>query len=265
MMNFMKFFTMKKVFLILGLACTIGMTSCGDENKEPGNVPLTDITIDRPSIRENVRTGAIEVTVKVSPVPANATDVDFKWESKDASVATAAPGANLGEGQVAVLSAGSTVVTVRSGQVSKDLPVAGFIGTVALVELRVTMPGEGENDPAVVLAVVDSVAKSAKGDGWEKSAKGETITTLVVGDNLQLTATPNPINANTETANAPLTFVWSSSDNNVATIDQTGKITVTGTGSAEITVATEGVTSDNNGEPAKKLTLKATITITVDE
>ncbi|MDR2773195.1 MAG: Ig-like domain-containing protein [Tannerella sp.] len=87
-------------------------------------------------------------------------------------------------------------------------------------------------------------------------AASDTLTDLSIGDNLMLSATP--INANT------LTFACSSSNNNVATVDQTGKVTVTGTGYAEITVETEDVNSDNNGTPAEKLKLTAKVGIKVD-
>jgi uncharacterized protein YjdB len=225
MMNFMKFFTMKKVFLILGLACTIGMTSCGDDDKEPGNVPLTDIRIDRESIKENVRTGAVKVTLKVYPIPANATDVDFKWESKDANVATAGPGVNLGEGEVTILSSGSTVVTVRSGQVSKDLPVEGFIDVTSLTGLRLTMIGtDATGAPATVtLANSDTTAVPRNTVEW------------TVGDVVKVNSVPDPINANTATYDS-VNFTWASSANNVATVDKTGKITVVGEGYATITV-----------------------------
>jgi hypothetical protein len=113
---------MKKIFLFLmtGLACTIGMTSCNEEDKETGNVPLTDIMVEHEYVSEDIRNGATSVNVKVYPVPANATDdVDFKWESQDASVATVAY-EELGVGKISILKDGFTVVTVRSGQESKE-------------------------------------------------------------------------------------------------------------------------------------------------
>jgi uncharacterized protein YjdB len=225
MMNFMNFFTMKKVFLILGLACIIGMTSCGEDDKEPGNVPLTDIRIDREFVRENVRNGAVEVTVRVYPIPANATDVDFKWESKDASIATAVPAANLGEGKVTVLSADSTVVTVRSGQVSKELPVEGYINVTSLTGVRLTMIGTDATGAPATVTLADS----------DTTAVPRNTVEWTVGYVVKVTAVPDPINANTLTYDS-VNFTWESSAINVATVDQTGNITVIGEGYATITV-----------------------------
>lgn len=210
----MEIFTMKKVFLflIIGLVCTIGMTSCDNGyGKDPGDVSLTEIKSNRESIRENIRTGPVEVTVSLDPVPANATDVDFKWESQDPSVATAGPGANLGEGKVTILKIGSTVVTVRSGQVSKEIQVEGYIHVEPLIGIR-----------------------------WSVVINNESITlsplVLPVGSTVNVLALPDPVNANTlESDN--LTLVWESDNANVAKVDQTGKITVTGKGTATITIS----------------------------
>jgi hypothetical protein len=210
----MKFFTMKKVFLFLitGLVCTIGMTSCDNGyGKEPGDVPLTDITSNKVSISENVRHGSVAVRVTLDPVPANATDVDFKWETQDANVATAAPGTILGEGYVTVLKAGTTVVTIRSGQVSKNIQVEGYIQVEPLTGIRLT--------------VVD----------YEFGVDSTLV--LPVGDIVTVIALPYPINANTLTSDN-VTLVWNSSNENVAKVDPiTGEVTVTGAGKSVITIS----------------------------
>jgi uncharacterized protein YjdB len=203
---------MKRIllFLLLGLVCTVYMTSCENDNTGPGEVPLTDIDVDRTSISENVRYGAVEVTnVRVKPIPANATDVDFKWESQNTAIATVVED-GLGVGRVTVLSSGTTVVTVRSGNVSKQIQVTGHIDVTELEGIILTVQGYELGTDSTVVAHV-----------------GETVTAL---------ALPNPINANTETANE-VTIVWASNNTDVATVDQTGKITVVGTGAATITVS----------------------------
>jgi uncharacterized protein YjdB len=209
----MKFFTMKKVFLFLmiGLVCTIVMTSCGEDNEGPGNVSLTDIKIEPESVRVDVRNGQVAYNVKVSPVPANATDVDFKWETKDASVATAVE-SELGVGTITVLKDGSTVVTVRSGQVSKDIPVEGYIDIRLLTD--------------ILLTVVNT----------EPVSESPLTVAVPVGETVRVIATPEPVNANTATENA-VVFEWTSDNENVAMVDQSGNITVTGKGKAKITVS----------------------------
>jgi hypothetical protein len=222
-MNVIKFLTMKKVFLFLisGLVCTISMTSCSEENKGPGNVPLTDIRVDKESVEGNVRYDAASERIEFFPIPANATDVDFKLASADQSVATV-ESPSLGEGRITILKAGTTVVTVSSGQVTKEITVEGYIGVTPLVDIRLELDKEIDTETDSTLILV-----------------------LPVGDVVEVIATADPRNANTETADY-VTFDWKSSNTSVATvevdattvtaIDKTGKITVVGTGEAKITI-----------------------------
>jgi uncharacterized protein YjdB len=215
---------MKRVFLILALACTISMTSCKEDEKGPGNVPLTDINIEegKESVKGDVRYGKATVTVKFSPVPANATDVDFKWDSKNTSVATVEE-TKLDEGTITILKADSTIVTISSGQVTKEIKVKGEISVIPLVGIRL------ELDKAI------------------ESETDSTLTLVVpVGDIVNITATPNPVNANTTTTDY-VTFVWTSNKPDIATvvenaetkteINKTGAITAISTGEAKITIS----------------------------
>ncbi|MDR0687347.1 MAG: Ig-like domain-containing protein [Prevotellaceae bacterium] len=207
---------MKRIFLFLaaGLACATGMVSCGEDDKEPGNVPLTGITVDREDISENIRYGAVVVSnVVVLPVPANATDVNFKWESQDPSVATAVED-GLGIGKITVLKEGATVVTVRSGSVSAQIPVEGYISVTPLEEIRWSVTLNGELVSQSSLAPGDSLP-------------------LPLNEPVTVNATPYPVNANTATADS-VTLVWKSSKESVATVDQTGKITVISADTATI-------------------------------
>jgi uncharacterized protein YjdB len=213
---------MKRIFLFLaaGLACATGMVSCGEDDKEPGNVPLTAITVDRASISENTRYGEVVVSnVTVLPVPANATDVNFKWESQDTSVATAVED-GLGIGKITVHKEGATVVTVRSGSVNAQISVEGYIDVTPLEEIRWS----------VVLKDGVLVAGSSL-------VPGDTLT-LSLNDSVTVNATPYPVNANTATAES-VTLFWTSGDGSVATVDQTGQIKVTSVGVATITVSCE--------------------------
>jgi uncharacterized protein YjdB len=203
---------MKNVFLFLmiGLACTISMTSCTEDDKEPGNVPLTGIIVEPDFVEVDVRNGAVSENVKVYPVPANATDVDFKWETQDPNMATVETD-ELGVGKITVLKNGSTVVTVRSGQVTKEIQVDGYISIIELEGIR-----------------------------WSVIVDDEPVTdsplSLPVGKTVKLIAIPYPVNANTEDSNT-VTLGWESSNEDVATIDQDGSITVAGAGTATITVS----------------------------
>jgi hypothetical protein len=220
----MKFGTMKKVFLFLtiGLACAISMTSCNEYGKDPGDVPLTEIAVDRESARVNVRHGSVDVNnVNIYPVPANATNVDFKWETQNPSVATVVED-KPGVGRITVHKAGSTVVTIRSGQiVSKEIKVEGYIEVMELTGIRWSVLLDDE--PVTVSPLI-----------------------LPVGLTVNVLALPEPVNANTLTSDG-VTLVWESDNEDVATVDQTGKITVTGTGEAKITVSCveyEGISTE---------------------
>ncbi|MDR1583012.1 MAG: Ig-like domain-containing protein [Prevotellaceae bacterium] len=200
---------MKKVFLFLmiGLVCTISMTSCKDNDKEPGNVPLTGIRSEPEFINVDVRRDSIVVTVRVYPIPANATDVNFEWDSKNKNVAIIKEG-EPGECQVTVIKgnitidkADSTVVTVRSGQVEKEIKVKGFIEAIPVT--------------GIILNVED----------------GEIPSRLPVGETVMITATPIPTFA--ENVN----FHWKSSNEDVATVDQSGNVSIIDIGIDTITVS----------------------------
>jgi uncharacterized protein YjdB len=222
----MKFYTMKRVFLflILGLACTIGMTSCGDENIEPGNVPLTEITTNREDgISVNVRYNTASANMKFNAVPPNANDVNFQLSSADPSVATVEETA-LGECTVTVLKAGSTVITIRSGNVTKEIPVTGNIEVTSPTEIRLELE---DIEP-------------------ESGTDSTMVFTVPVGNTVEVKANPYPQNANTATEDY-VVFDWKSSNTNVATvvedattktaIDKLGTITVVGIGEARITIS----------------------------
>lgn len=187
---------MKKIFLflIVTLACTIGMTSCGEDDIEPGNVPLTEITTDRDDgISLNVRYGEASDNIKLYPVPPNATDVNFKLTSADPTVATVEETA-LGESRITVLKPGSTTVTIASGSVTKEIAVTGRWDVTALEEIRLDF---GNKNPA-------------------SGSDTTLIFNLAVHDSIQVTASANPRNANTDTTDY-VTFIWKSSKSSVAT------------------------------------------------
>ena len=99
---------------------------------------------------------------------------------------------------------GNTTVTVSSGSVQKSLPVS-------VVEEEVSLGLILVNRPEVVKPFGD--------------------TALVV-------ATPYPANA------TGVSFVWSSANNSVATVDQTGIITITGVGATIVTVSSGAVKTE---------------------
>jgi uncharacterized protein YjdB len=183
---------MKKVFVFLGLACTIGMASCDDKDEK--DVALTDITVTPSSVRGEV--GSI-TTLKATAVPEGAA-ATFVWTSQNEAVATVDQ-----NGAVTIKSVDSTTVTVASGSISKTVPVVGIIVTIPLVSITVT--------PATVERPVD--------------------------DTVRIVATPSPANAD------GVNFVWTSTDEEIAMVDGTGLITITGVGSTTVIVTSGSVSS----------------------
>jgi uncharacterized protein YjdB len=137
--------------------------------------------------------------IKANPVPGNATGVEFVWSSANTDIATVD-----NNGLVSVKSVGSTTVTVSSGSITKPIPVEGYIPTVPLVNINVIAPGDALKDD---------------------------IITLPVDDTLRLKPAAVPATA------TDVSFVWSSDNEDVATVDQEGLVTVTGVGESIITVS----------------------------
>lgn len=131
-------------------------------------------------------------------LPNNATDKSLKWTSSNTSVATVD-----GTGTITGVSGGSTVITATA----KD--GSGKSGSYKIVV--VDLPA---NAPAV--SVTGVTAPSSK-------------TIYTVNKTAQIDATVSP-------ANADQSVLWASSNENAATIDNTGKITMIRGGTSLLTV-----------------------------
>jgi hypothetical protein len=72
-------------------------------------------------------------TVTATPVPADATDVDFQWSSEHNNVATVTENPTTGEVEVEAKSVGETSIVVSSGSLApKKIPVTVAAGMIAL-------------------------------------------------------------------------------------------------------------------------------------
>jgi uncharacterized protein YjdB len=139
-------------------------------------------------------------------VPGNATGVAFAWSSSNEAVATV--GAS---GLVTAAGLGSAVITVSSGSVSATVPVTVVVEEIPLVSINTRVENEA----------VDAI-------------------TLPLDGAVTVTATSVPANA------TGVTFVWASADDEVATVDQTGLITITGVGATTVTVTSGTVSKTIN-------------------
>lgn len=90
------------------------------------------------------------------------------------------------------------------------------------------------------MAIDDMVNRVAGGKTfkWDITLNGEA--SLNVGQTTQLTASSSRMDEVVEsTEEYPVSYVWSSSDESIATVDETGLVTATGEGNAEITCSLE--------------------------
>ena len=86
---------------------------------------------------------------------------------------------------------------------------------------------------------------------------GQTTATVIVGKTLQLTATPQ--DANNQTIPS-VTVTWVSSDDNIATVDNTGLVTGVAASASPVTLTAAATATDDNGNT---ITKQATVQLTV--
>ncbi len=125
--------------------------------------------------------------------PANASNQKVTWSSSAPDVASVA------EGRVTALKAGSATITVTTTDGGKTATCS------VTVTAKVAVTGLSLNKPT---------------------------TTIVIGDNEQLTATVAPANATNTNVS------WATSNEAIATVDATGTVTGVSAGTATITVST---------------------------
>jgi uncharacterized protein YjdB len=228
-------------------------------------IAVTSIALDKSSLRINVGDSeTLVATVK----PDNATDKGVTWSSSDSAIATVDD-----TGKVTAVKEGSATITAKAGEKTAECKVTVYIA-VTSVELNKTtlslLEGESETLTATVkpddatdktvtwsssddkIATVENGKVSAIKVGeititaraGEKTAEckvtvnpvpvssvtlDQTTLELEVGQTATLVATVKPDNATDKT------ITWSSSDDGIATVDATGKVTAIKTGEATIT------------------------------
>jgi uncharacterized protein YjdB len=110
------------------------------------------------------------------------------------------------DGTISVVAVGTTTVTVKSGSISKSISVEGLTNERPLQVITLTVPDKGKSP-------------------------------IPVDDSVRLSATLSPTDA------TGVSLVWSSDNEEVAIVDETGLVTVVGIGTAKITVSSGSVTS----------------------
>lgn len=222
-------------------------------------VVITPTGVEAPETLELVTNGENSKNLDAKMTPEDATEVKLAYESSDDSVATVDE-----NGLVTAVADGECTITTY---VVADAPATAETATqeTAAVVTDEEKPTGGENSEATAdseaVTVPDNL-DSAFGvvpDGLSATTK-VTVTTKVekieldktegilnVGNTVTITATVAP----EEATNPAVT--WSSSDESVATADETGKITAVATGNATITATSE---DDNSVSADYELTVQ---------
>ena len=208
-------------------------------------VVITPTGVEAPETLELVTNGENSKNLDAKMTPEDATEVKLAYESSDESVATVDE-----NGLVTAVADGECTITTY---VVADAPATAETATqeAAAVATDEGTPTEGENSEATTdsepVTVPDNL-DSAFGvvpEGLSATTK-VTVTTKVegitldktegilnVGNTVTITATVAP----EEATNPAVT--WSSSDESVATVDETGKVTAVAVGNATITATSE--------------------------
>lgn len=217
-------------------------------------VVITPTGVEAPEALELVTNGENSKNLDAKIVPEDATEVKLAYTSSDESVATVDE-----NGLVTAVADGECTITAY---IVADVPVTAETATQETAAVVVNTEDETANTEAEAsdsdavatmpedLADVDSAfgvvpdglsatTKVTVSTKVEKIELDKTEGILYVGNSVTVNAAVTPDNA-TDT-----TVTWSSSDESVATVDETGKITAVATGNATIT-ATSNSDADVN-------------------
>ena len=162
-------------------------------------ISVTGVKLDKEAL-ELVEGDSYQLTAMVAP--ANAHNKKVTWSSSDESIATADQ-----NGKVIAIKEGTAIITVTTEDGGKT----------ATCTVTVTAKEEPEPDPIPVDDVTLNV------DSME----------LEEGETGQLIATVTPDDADNKNV------IWSSSDEDIATVNQNGMVTAIKEGTTTITVTTE--------------------------
>lgn len=239
-------------------------------------IPVTSVTLDKESPFQIVKGETEKITATVGPD--DASDKTVTWTSSDNAVATVD-----NSGNVSALAAGTAVISAKAGDVSASCEVIVVIpaqsislNKTALViveeqsfELTATVYPEDSTDKTLtwessapdVVKVEDGLLTALKpGQADITVSAGEvsavcnvtvekkfvpvssvtldkTSLDLVKGESATLVATVLPSDASEPSV------TWTSSDEAVASVDASGKVTATGGGSAVISAKAGDITA----------------------
>lgn len=232
-------------------------------------IPVSSVTLDKTTLE---LTAGSTATLTATVSPGNATDKTVTWTSNNASVATVNDGVvtavSAGAASITATAGGKTasctvivkdavieVTSVTLDRTSLSLEegqTATLVATVSPEDATDKTVTWSSSDPSVAIVADGIVAAVAEGTVTITATAGDKTATcsvtvtkkdiavtsvtlnknsieLAKGESETLVATVLPENATDKTV------TWTTSDATVATVDQTGKVTAVGGGSATIT------------------------------
>ena len=159
-------------------------------------VPVQSITVTPASLTAKVGEGPVQLTATV--LPSNATSKTVTWTSKNEQVVTVDS-----TGKVTIIGAGETTIEAKAGE------------KTFTVQVKIEAQPQQPQQPQVVPVQSVTVAPAS-------------ITAKVGEGPVQLTATVLPSNATSKTV------TWTSKNEQVVTVDSTGKVMIIGVGETTI-------------------------------
>ncbi|WP_455500942.1 Ig-like domain-containing protein [Gemmiger sp.] len=203
-------------------------------------VVITPTGIEAPESLELVTNGENTKNLDAKIVPADATEVKLAYQSSDENVATVDE-----NGLVTAVGNGKCIITTC---VVADAPATAETATQESAAIVVEDVENAAGD--TIAAMPDNLAELDSAFGVTPDALSAvtevTVTTkvekieldktegiLYVGNSVTVNATVTPDNATNSTV------TWTSSDESVATVDESGNITAVAVGNATITVTSE--------------------------
>ena len=171
------------------------------EAQQPQVVPVQSVTVTPASITAKVGEGPVQLTATV--LPSNATSKTVTWTSKNEQVVTVDS-----TGKVTIIGVGETTIEAQAEE------------KIFTVQVKIEAQPQQPQEPQVV--PVQSVTVTPA-----------SITAKVGEGPVQLTATVLPSNATSKTV------TWTSKNEQVVTVDSTGKVTIIGVGETTIEAKAE--------------------------
>lgn len=208
-------------------------------------VVITPTGVEAPEALELVTNGENSKNLNAKIVPEDATEVKLAYTSSDESVATVDENGlvtAVADGECTIITyvvadapATAETATQEAAAVVTDegTPTEGENSETTADSETVTVPDNLDSAFGVVSEGLSATTKVIVTTKVEKIELDKTEGILNVGNTVTITATVAP----EEATNPAVT--WSSSDESVATVDETGKVTAVAVGNATITATSE--------------------------